>query len=505
MNIALISPYPDLGDYGVRLLSACLLRAGHRVRLLIMPGGYHHHHDDKALVALSRQVEGCDLVGISVMSNFWENAVQITRWIHEHHSMPVVWGGAHPTLLPEQSIEDADILCIGEAEENFPDLADALQRGRSLADVRGIWFRTPDGVVRNPGRPAVEDLDSLPFPDYDFDHQYHYLGGRFRPLDLKAVKWIKGRVYLTIPSRGCPCDCAYCCSSAMKQCFPVHPTRVRRRSIQNVVDEITYGRRQMPFINQVIFQDESFFSLPLGLIQEYAEQYRRQVGLPLTVVSISPAATTEAKVEALVRAGMFDLRMGIQTGSKRTQKLFNRPHTNEHVIEAAHHFHRFRDEIKLPQYDLIIDNPWEDDQDRIDTLKLLTQLPAPYRLCLLSLTVFPGTGLYQRAVAEGKPMDVLNDVYRKDIYNFSDTYMNRLFALSNLYAINGSTLSPGTVDWLTSDRLKRSGMRSLAYSAMRARALPLQRRSLHSLMGKVLSDISEGENTRILRFLAGHR
>ena len=123
--------------------------------------------------------------------------------------------------------------------------------------------------------------------------------------------------------------------------------------------------------------------------------------------------------------------MGIQTGSERTKRLYRRNYSNQQVIEAARIMNAFRDRIGAPQYDIIVDNPWETHEDLVDTLMFLTELPAPYNLFLLSLTFYPGTELYEKAKKEGKITNDLEEVYRKDFNNFKPGYYNRLLLLLN--------------------------------------------------------------------------
>ena len=132
MKIALISLCPGILDFGLRTISACLKQAGHDVELYFMMKEYHKKYPEKSMDNLAELTKGSDLIGISLMSNFFDNAIQITQKLRNNHDCPIVWGGIHPTIRPEESLDHADMICIGESEETFIELADKMARDANL-------------------------------------------------------------------------------------------------------------------------------------------------------------------------------------------------------------------------------------------------------------------------------------------------------------------------------------------------------------------------------------
>ena len=107
--------------------------------------------------------------------------------------------------------------------------------------------------------------------------------------------------------------------------------------------------------------------------------------------------------------------MGIQSGSQRTLDLYRRPFSNEQVQQAAALLNRYSDSIPAPQYDMILDNPWETEEDLADGLRLLSRLPVPFHLQLFSLSLYPGTELQEKAEDEGLPQGQTGfKEYRRD-------------------------------------------------------------------------------------------
>jgi len=121
-------------------------------------------------------------------------------------------------------------------------------------------------------------------------------------------------------------------------------------------------------------------------------------------------------MEHLVNAGMVYVEMGVQTGSSRIKQLYNRTESNEKIVEAARTISRYVPGIFPPDYHIILDNPWETEQDTMDTVRLLMQLPKPYGLCISSLVFFPQTALYHKAKKEGLIKDDASDIYRRPFY-----------------------------------------------------------------------------------------
>ena len=95
--------------------------------------------------------------------------------------------------------------------------------------------------------------------------------------------------------------------------------------------------------------------------------------------------------------------MGVESGSKRIQELFNRKQMdNERLMKAFRIINKYKDRMYPPSYDFILDVPYETDMDKVDSLKLIAEIPKPFHLQPFSLVLYPGTKLYEQA-REGWP------------------------------------------------------------------------------------------------------
>jgi len=471
--IMLAHPQSSLtvGAHGLRYLSACLKRAGHRTRLIVLYGDNDHH----VLSAQSRQLVGlvqdADLIGLSFMSYFFDSAVQLTRRLKRALDLPIVWGGVHPTVRPRECLDHVELVCRGEGEEAIVELADRIEAGRDIADVRNIWCRTDRGIVENPVRPLIEDLDGLPCPDLDFDTQYILDPTGVRRMTdgifLQCSTWNGSINYAIFAGRGCPHRCSYCAQAFYHD---LHGGEVyhRRRSISSVISELEAAKQRWPELQGVDFWEDSFPYLGRDL-EEFCARYRDEIGLPFRVTGFTPGAVTRQRLEALTGAGMCGVMMGIQSVSRSSERVLNRNTSKEVVRRATEVIREFQDRIPMPRYDVILDNPWESEEDTLETLAFLATLPPPFTLALFSLTFYPGTELYGRAEREG----ILPDAIRRHDYPHfmkpHPTLVNKLFALLRDHARLSERLSVETLALLTHPVGRRFGASQALYALLKAR------------------------------------
>ncbi|MBF0339009.1 MAG: B12-binding domain-containing radical SAM protein [Nitrospirae bacterium] len=438
MKLTLITPTPpDISAFGARGLSAYLKSNGHAVDIIFLPGsigllkeggGYVYAYEPAVLDQLVELCRGSQLIGVSFMTNYFDRAVQVTRRLKESLSVPVIWGGIHPSCKPEEALDFSDMACVGEGEEALLELIGHMQAGTDFYATAGLYFKRGPDIVKNPLRPLIKDLDTLPPFDFSNDGHYTYdkdsegivpLDARFLKKVLPFLPYHDGRLkraYRTMTDRGCPHRCAYCNVSNLKAMYKDNKTPyLRRRSVPVVIRELVDIKRRYPFIEVVQFFDDTFFARPLHEIEEFAVLYRQQVGMPF-YCQASPTTLTEEKLLPLLDAGLTYVEMGIQSASTRIKTLYRRTESNEKIVEAAKLLHRYRSRLLPPDYHIILDNPWEDASDTIETARLLHRLPKPYGLCISSLVFYPQTELYVKAVAEGIIKDDVTQVYRRPFY-----------------------------------------------------------------------------------------
>ena len=446
MKITLVSIFPDLQSFGIRTISACLKREGHEVDLFFLSREFRERYEEKTMKDLIRLTKNSDLVGISLMSNFWDNAIQITRKIKEHYNIPVVWGGTHPTVRPDECLDHADMVCIGESEEAMVELTRKMQKNEYYFDVKGMGFKTNEKKINNghrplPGTPGsmFKSLDQIPYPDYDYKNHYtlnvtdfvlNKNDGRITKMKLENLASYND-IYMTQPTRGCPFACTFCVNNATLAMYP-HQKPIRKRSVDHIIDELLWVKTNLPYIGKIKFDDDAFFLHSLDDMKDFAKKYKEKIKLPLMITGATPSTLKREKLDVLVNAGLSEMRMGIQTAGERTKVLYKRPHSNEEVENAVIMVNDNKDKVTA-WYDIILDSPWDTDEDTIETLMFLSRLPTPYRLTLFSLLFYPGTDLYRKAKKDGMIKNYVDDIYRRHYNGIKPTYLNNLHVLLNKY------------------------------------------------------------------------
>ena len=444
MKVTLISPYLDVIALGIRGISSFLKAHGHECELIFLPDHEallkdEPHFEKRYPESLMHDVvQACShsqIVGVSVMSNYFDRAVQITRAVKEGLNVPVVWGGIHPTVIPEDCLNYCDIVCVGEGEYPMLNLVRAMERNAEVRAIKGLWFKGDGKTVKNELEPLILDLDSLPFQDFDYKDHYTIADGGERlvrmdyeiqkSLFVKGLRLGKGLCfYQTMTTRGCPHACSYCCNYAFRRLFPGQKV-LRRRSDENVMQELEQVKEKMPYIELIAFSDDSMTAVPELVMKGFCEEYKRRIDMPFFAL-VSPPTLSEKKCEYLVDAGMHVVEMGIQSGSECTNRMYRRSISNEQVVRAANILNQHKDRIHPPVYDVILDNPYETRLDVLKTVKLLLELPHPFIIQFFSLTLYPGTELWYKARKDGLIENAVRQVYRKYYHAYDKSFVNFL-------------------------------------------------------------------------------
>jgi radical SAM superfamily enzyme YgiQ (UPF0313 family) len=218
-------------------------------------------------------------------------------------------------------------------------------------------------------------------------------------------------------SRGCPFSCTYCCNNALSRVYGSR--KVRRRSVAHLIKELEKAVNDNPFIEFINFQDDCFLAAGAEYLREFCALYRQKICKPFIVRSI-PVFVSREKIEILKRAGIGWISLGLQSGSDRIcQEIYKRQSLSSDFLRAA----RIVKDYNISAfYDIILDNPYETDEDRIETINTLLEIPRPFYTVFMSLTFYPGTELFERVSREcpdrlENPAEKHYFLYKKNLLN----------------------------------------------------------------------------------------
>lgn len=298
----IITPPINLG-----YLSAYLKK--HNIQTKIIDG----LRDDLASNAILERItnEKPDVVGITCLTAFYKEAIQLSRLVKEQ-GISCIIGGVHPTFLPYQTLIDsnADYVICGEGEIA---LLKFLDNNLVNNNIRGIYSRQNLKSAKTKIKKAeiVKDLDTLPFPDWGQINPNWYS----KAPHGAVVKNFPVGVILT--TRGCPYSCSFCASPA----FYEH--KIRFRSPRNVVQEIRYLTNKFG-VKEIHFEDDNL-TFKREHILEICQLILKQ---NIKITWACPNGIRADKIDAnllslMKKSGCYHLAYGIESAN---QKILDNTH-----------------------------------------------------------------------------------------------------------------------------------------------------------------------------------
>lgn len=321
-----------------------------------------------------------DLVAVSVMTGYFDAVIDLLRNVKPN--CPIVAGGIHPTICPEDtlSFKEIDYICVGEGEEFIVNFCSRLQEGKEVYDLPNLGYRSDGKIVINPLRPFV-NLDSLPDMAWELFDKRHL----FRPF--------MGKVYTGgyfLMSRGCPERCTYCLNWALRDKFKGCGKYYRYQSPQTTSRQIRHLQNEFK-ADFFRFYDESLALFNEDFLEELARELK-----PLNIkfaCSLRPETITARKVELLVSMGCVAANIGLESGNEQLRsEILNRHMSNEQIklvvdiLKSAG--------IRVTTFNMI-GMPGETRENVFETIHLNKVLDV-HAVNLYALYPYPGTEIFNR-------------------------------------------------------------------------------------------------------------
>jgi radical SAM superfamily enzyme YgiQ (UPF0313 family) len=373
--------------WGLLYVAAPVIDQGHDVDIVDEP--VTPKYEDHVAEIIQSKKPVC--IGISAMTGEQiKFDLRFAKFVRKHTDAPIVWGGIHPTLLPEQTLEHdlVDIVIAGEGEYTYADLVDTLAKGGDPADVAGVYIKKDDEIV---GSTPTEYLDLTELPDipYHLVDVERYI--RRRP-DLGSERYFE-----VITSRGCPHPCSFCYIDA------VHNKRWRYMPAETVVAKMKDIKKRFD-VDHVLFREDNFYvnwhrvdDVAKLMIEEnldlkwsascridYFDRYKPEF------------------LERIKKAGCAHLTFGVESGNDRVLKLAEKNITVEQILRVAEKVNRYG---MVGSYHFMGGFPSETEEEFLDTCRLLDAMLdiAPQMVAreIAVFTPYPGLGLFEECVRRG--------------------------------------------------------------------------------------------------------
>ena len=297
----------------------------------------------------------------------------------------IVWGGIHPSLLPEQTLDHplVDMVVVGEGEQTFLEVVDSIFRGGALDGIPGTCTRSSDGkVIHGPQRPFI-DLAQLPLPAYDLVNINDYPGIE-RQFDYQS-------------SRGCPFRCGFCYNTVF--CG----RRYRKKPAEQVIEEMLVLQERYQISSFGLVDDEFFVDRKrVEAIFDGIIASRRNFSLVASCRLDIVCGFSSTLLNKMRQAGITQLFFGAESGSSKVLKDIKKDITRDHIFEGAQRVAQAGIRPILSFMSGFPDETIDDFNQTLDTIQKLWQLhPLVTVNGIFPFNAYPGTRLYDRSLELG--------------------------------------------------------------------------------------------------------
>jgi len=377
---------------GIASLSAVLKQHHHNTDLFHIA---EHITSDRFIEIFEEKHLDADLLAFSTTTNAFPYAAEYADKLKKRHNVLTICGGIHPTLHPEYAIAapGLDIICIGEGEFPLLELCNCIETGNDFSSIQNLWIKQDEKIIKNPVRPLIEDLDSLPPPDralFDYENS----------TDQKMQR-------LTfMGSRGCPFQCTYCCNHALKKIHSNSRKYVRFKSVDKLLVEIKQALNTYNDVKTIMLHDD-ILTLNRRWFTEFAERYPKEIKVPYMCNSRFDLLNEEI-CEQLHLSGCIRLQMGLESGDSHIRNDVLKRNQDEDTILQISELCRQKD-IEICVYTMI-GIPGENVRRTLNTVKMTAKIK-PVDIQTTIFYPYPKTHLYEICEEKGYLTDKKLDSY----------------------------------------------------------------------------------------------
>jgi radical SAM superfamily enzyme YgiQ (UPF0313 family) len=322
--------------------------------------------------------------------------------------VPIIAGGEHITALPEFVLADSavDHCVLGEGEETFVDLLDAIACGRSSAEVPGLVTRVGAEIVRTGPRARIRGIDELPPPAWDLFPIENYL--RYG----KSFGVDRGRSMPILATRGCPYQCTFCSSPAM------WTTRWLARDPACVLEEIAgyirrYDAQNIDFYDLTAIIKREWILAFCGLIRESGLRFTWQ----LPTGTRSEAIDAEV-AQALYETGCRNITYAPESGSPEELARIKKKIKVPRMLESMRDGYRRGVIVKA---NIVLGFPGQTVRDIVGTMRFIAAMAVigVRDVMIFLFCPYPGSEMYRDLRAAGR-LPEPSDAYFHSLISTTD-------------------------------------------------------------------------------------
>lgn len=359
-------------------------------------------------------IENCLCVGISVMTGQQIiGALKFTKIVKSiNPQIPIIWGGCHPTLLPEITISNSDIdfLVIGRGEIVFNKLIAELETSQNFIDIENIVYKKDNQIVYNKIKNDIILVNSF---NWNLLNINNY---------IRQDEKIGKNVINYVSSFGCPFDCTFCSEVALYQ------NKWLAYDNKRIINDIQFLLENTN-AKSIKFFDANFFGNPNKAI-DFA---KRIIELKLIfnwAAAIHPKTLSELNntdLEILQNSNCCRLLIGAESGYQPALDIINKKITANEIIISAIKCSEFNVNgsftfiVGLPNCDIE-----KEIEETINIGNQIRRINSKHDVKIHFYAPYPNTLLFHKAIEFGfKPPKTLQDWADYDYYNIETPWIKK--------------------------------------------------------------------------------
>lgn len=400
LNFLLVMPrlVQSIGDgyvfpLGIAYVSSSMKKAGFYVATLNL-----NHHEGDVFEIIKGMVEKHDIHvvatgGLSPQYHLVRSVIEAAKRVNE--DIVTIVGGGIITSDPEtamEALESADFGVIGEGEATMCELGRCLEKGGDFSEVDGLIYKDGPGYRKTTPRADIEDIDAIPWPDYEgFDIEKY--------LEVPSAGFAglnKNRMICMLGSRSCPYNCTFCCHTIGR--------KYRRRSFDDFFAELDYlvSRYDIEYISMA----DEVFAPDIHSAKEFCDRikkYNVSWYADFRIDRVRPEL-----LPILKESGLDVMFFGIESADNRILKSMRKGITIEQIESVLKMVY----DAGIASYGCFI---FGDIEETIETARNTLKWWREHMDYCVHLTLvkpFPGSRIYQYACEKGIIKDRIQ--YLKD-------------------------------------------------------------------------------------------
>lgn len=312
-------------------------------------------------------------VGISAMTSQADDALKLGKYIKRHLNLPLIYGGLHFTIFPEEGLDIGNIVVKGEGENALLEILNNAIIGKRTYTAQPIM-----------------DLDSIPLPKENL---------------IKTLAWNHNSSSL-LTSRGCPYNCSFCLDKKYRD------THMRYHSIEYVLDFIELVKRTL-CVNDFFILDDIFTIDEKRVIDFCNGILKRNLNIKLGCFSRSGIDNIEM-YKIMKKAGFYNIAIGVESGNNDVLKAVNKQQTVEEVRKTIEIIKKSGLDVSAT---FMVGNITETEKTIKDTINFAKELSLPGWYVGYAQP-YPGSRFYEIAKEYGTLINKNVKSYRNNKISF---------------------------------------------------------------------------------------